>query len=265
MENATIRLSYEEVLFILAAVNARTLPGLTPVTPTEPDAAILGLLRDAGARALIARDLLVPTGDQLSLDRGLYALALACTRPDQLGILSLTQGDKPPVRIFSYRVPELSVRHEPEAFGVHRFQITANHDFGLGVALAALAQLPANEPSSGGPWQVSLSQLSEAEIQARTDRVAAQAILSTLGLPTLCATQLAAAFAQADLNLVIELMSQIQPEPRQSLIRVVAAAEHCWLFMGKSLNDPHVTIHMLSPNAANQLIRQSFAPLGKPH
>ncbi|NNJ13238.1 hypothetical protein EKD04_023210 [Chloroflexales bacterium ZM16-3] len=257
MEPLTIRLSQEEVLFIIGAVHANNIPGMGSLAAIVTDEAMLATLRDAGGRALIARELLVPQDDGLSLDKGLYAIGLACTRPDQLVSLAITKAGGPTRQSFYYRVPEVAVLHQPDDLGTHSFSLSLASDMGAGAASAAPAALPDSSSDQGGTWHLPQAALAAAEDQARGGGAAAAALLSA-GVDAPAAALLAQTLAAPDLNMVLQLVAQLQPTVTQTLLRLIAGAGGSWLVIGESLTDDTLEVRQVTRDMAAAMISESF-------
>lgn len=259
MDATTIRLSQEELLFILRSIGERSIPGMGVARLPEVDDATRDALTQAGGRALLARGLLTAGEDRLTLDSSLYAVAVACAHPDQMVSLAVTGVDLPPRQLYFYRVPELHVRHTPEAFGTHMFVMERDGDMGASEVAALLAAVPGREGSSA-PYSLPQEALALAEERARGG-ARAEAILAEAGVAPADAASLAQAIGELQLNLIVQLIGRLQPVVEQVVFRVVVGAQDAWLVRGDSVEAERLTAQRLPVERIAALLAERFASL----
>ena len=229
MEQTVIKLSQEELLFALRVIGEASILGMGGAGLAAADAATLSILTDAGGRALMSRDLLVP-GDQgqLVLDRSVYAVILACAHPDQMVSLVVTQATQAPHQVFFYRAPELAVIHTPLADGIHHFEIAEDLDMGLADVQRVLDSLPEID-GYAETWILPEAPLAAAAELAPADIDAATRQLETAGMPALAARDFAAALAQPICNILLQLVYRFQPSVEQIVLKFIASPTGYWL------------------------------------
>ena len=258
MEQTAIKLSQEELLFALRVIGEASILGMGGAGLAEADAATLSILTDAGGRALMARDLLVP-GDhgQLVLDRSIYALTVLCAHPDQMVSLAVTQANQVPHQAFFYRAPELAVIHTPLADGIHHFEIAADTDMGLADVQRVLDSLPENDGQAITRTLAEAPLATAAEL-APTDIDAAIRQLETAGMTALEARDFAAALAQPICNILLQLVYRFQPSVEQIVLKLIASPAGHWLAHSSQVTADEVTVQRMSRTEVHQTLLQYF-------
>lgn len=256
MDTTTLRLSQEELLFVLRSVGERSIPGMGVARLPEVDEPTLDALTDAGARALIARSLLTFEQDRLKLDSSLFALVVACTHPEQMVSLAVMGAKLPVSQSYFYRVPRLHIHHTPDAFGTHNFELAADGDMGASTVATLLAEGP-DEGSPSASYTLAQETLAVAEAQSRGGSGAEHALMQA-GMPPAEAASLSNALREQRLNLIVQLIAQLQPVVEQVLFRVVVGEQHVWLVQGDTLEATQLTAQRLTMSQVRALLLERF-------
>lgn len=125
----SIRLTHEELLFLLWLLKTPTIFGLgeKPLEDLKPEISML--LVSAGERSLTARDLITRGEDgAVVLDPVLLALVGPALQPEQMLSLSRSTGQELPAQYVYYRSHNIYCEHAMDAPGLHRFSGLAGEE-----------------------------------------------------------------------------------------------------------------------------------------
>ncbi|MEO7908770.1 MAG: hypothetical protein ABIV47_03875 [Roseiflexaceae bacterium] len=258
MEQTTIKLTQEELLFALRVIGEASILGMGGAGLAEADVATLSILTEAGARALMSRDLLV-SGDQgqLVLDRSVYAVILACAHPDQMVSLVVTQANQAPHQVFFYRAPELAVIHTPLADGIHHFEIAEDSDMGIANVRRILDSLPEIDGLAITRTLAEAPLATAAEL-APADIDAAIRQLEPAGMTAMEARDFAIALAQPICIILLQLVYRFQPSVEQVVLKLVASPAGHWLAHSNQVAADQVIVQRMSLTKVHQTLLQYF-------
>lgn len=253
----TLYLSQEELVLVVRALKATTLPGLgeAPLGPVSEEVA--GLLLAAANRALAARQLVhVQPDGTLQMDRTLATIASICLRPDQMLAVIATDAHGFTEQRYHYRVPDLTVTHTFPQPGLHALLLAAHSDMGQPYVLGLLDVLAAAAPLAVGPQ--TLTQAVLAQAQAATEVAQAQQVLTEAGWPVEAAQSFAQALLQPQLRLGLQFLYQRVPEARQTFITVLAHASGHWYSETPNFSAEILTFKPLALAEVKQAVQAAY-------
>jgi hypothetical protein len=256
----TVRLSQEELLFVLRTINIPSLPGIGEQPFGQANDETITALLNAAGRALMARNMLaMGADDTLHIDQGVYAAATICAHPDQMVALLDRRRGQATQQHYFYRVPQLAVTHTIAQAGLHDITMATTSDMGQSLANEILQALPAG---ANMHYTARLTRDALAAIQQAAHEDAGTALwhAHAAGIEAAPARVLVAALAAPHIRLSLQFVPRVQPTVEQHILTVVADDTTCWMIYAGSLQAEQVTIQSLPAAKVLQVVQSNFIP-----
>lgn len=257
-------LTQNELLFILATIDAEPLPGMEEdELPSLDDEAALQPLLEAGARSLAEKQYLYEATDaQVRLDAGIQAALTVCANPTQFMMVMSRLPSAVQKQLYLYRIPEMVVLHTITEEMRHEFAIIAPD---VACQLVKLLNEPVEALPEMGQQTESylIHQDLLADIHARgKDQASTWAKqLSSAGMTPEDAQRLSKTLETANCGLMVQFVYEVAPSVNQKMFNFVSDGESTWCF---ELDDPgadEVGVFGVSRQDALGLVETAFAPL----
>lgn len=262
-----LRLSQEELLYVLRLAGVPTLPGLDDDAITRLSDDQLSLILTAGENALRARGLLeTDYGAEkgVAVSEVVLALVGTCVMGDSLVAVrhELLSGDGD--ARFYHLGEDLAVEHAVPWPGVHRFTATADRQAVVQRIAQQMALVApegnghASAPSASAPLVVRESRLQRARDQAvdRQDVAAAAATLREGGLSPSEAEGLAASLARLSAVTTLTYLRSKGEEMEGGGMVVLHEPQGLWVLEPGEEEDPQVECHAATPGLVQQRLAE---------
>lgn len=155
MPRAEIKLSYEELIYLLTLLSIPSLPGLPPDVRSSVDGKTFDALMGAAERALRARDFLRVEDEEIIVESALMGILGFCARDHYSIIATRTLPNDLHQTAYYHLRDTLKVRRH-EQFGVHHFSLIEDADAALEDILA-LVQGAVPMPAQTHPFSAEVS------------------------------------------------------------------------------------------------------------
>lgn len=254
MENPapSLRLSTEELLFLLWLLNTPSLPGMgaNPFgnwTETEIAAALASAERSLRARCFISK---TPEG-QIQMDQVVMALIGACAVP-QFSVCFV--GETPQtgrVARYFHVTPFLAVEHTNPEAGIHFFTALPDTQ-AIFKRLEELLGLDDHPAPSDLAVEVSLIALQEAAQAAQNGEAQAQQVIERCGVEKASAAALATTLTRIRLRATLVFIYNLRGEqPRSDGMAILQGPNGFWLLQTEG-EEANSIVH-IQPNSSEQI------------
>jgi hypothetical protein len=259
----TIRLSQEELLFVLRTINVPSLPGMGEHPFGQSNEETIDALLSAAGRALMARNLLaIGTDNTLQIDQGIYAAATMCAHPEQMVALLIRHDSQVAQQHYYYRVPQLAVTHTISQPGLHDLTMATTSDMGQSLAYDVLQALPTGSDMSYNAL-ISQEMLTTIQHLAHQDASTALLHLQEAGIAAEPARALIAVLAAPRIRLSLQFIARLQPTVEQNVLTVLADDTRCWIIHADSLHAAKVSVQSLPAAKVVQVVQSNFTPFAQ--
>lgn len=226
-----IALSREEVLVVLAHLEARGLLGLPPTFLDSYSKNETRLVLEAAERALVARNLLTYRQERFVINDELRALVGICAFPHTSLAVIQQRGLNRPDTYHFHDLEGKTVLHAQPMEGIHQFislRVPEGKEKAI-LSILALPDLPTpQEALQAGPLpRAVLVQAQQAVLKSGAE--GGSAVLQAAGLPRPAAELLGQSMALQPVYTSLVLVDLRQPETAGRGLAVLSGAERLWL------------------------------------
>jgi len=223
----TLRLSQEELLFLVRALSFPDLPGIGDKPWGDIDLDSAQRAYQAAGRGLLARNLTsIDEGDDVSVDESVTEILTTSAYPNNMAAILIEQGADQAEQIFYYGSEERSIRHSIDGFKIHSFESRKDTDMGFGEIDRLIP--PTKWKFTSNIFEIDQGHFEQAVQAAQISKEDCVKILNKSGLDKDYIQHLSTTLARIEINIYLQLIYKLNPEIEQNTISFVWNSDSCW-------------------------------------
>jgi hypothetical protein len=255
----SLRLSQEELLFLVRLLNLPDLPGIGDKPWGEIDLDSAQRAYQAAGRGLLARNLtsINEDGDIISVDDSIKEVLTVSAYPDKMAAMQLDISEDLSDEIYYYNSADISIRHSFDEFKIHSFESHKNTDMGFSEINRLMSFVKWDFASN--IFEINQELFEQALQAAQTSKEECVKILEESGLDNSSIDHLSVVLANTEISIYLQLIYKLNPEIDQNKISFMWNFDSCW-FMEYPVQagEPIVRIRAIDHTQLKKISKTSF-------